>query len=126
MLAGKPSVSLDLIGRVDPEIDVPALREAYVERQVRRQKLRELRNDGQKADPATVRVEPDEYAGYLTEAYRAEMAKRLQKGPAPAKPPTVDEMEAALAESAPVDAAGLTQLAQARVQAVRGYLAGIV
>ena len=33
-------------------------------------------------------------------------------------------MEAALAESAPVDAAGLTQLAQERVQAVRGYLVG--
>ena len=121
MLAGKPSVDLDLIGRVDPKIDVPALRDAYVKQMVKAQKLKDLARQGRSNDPVSVVVAPEEYALYLTDAYGEIVAKG---GPASAKPPTWAEMESALAEHAQIDTARLQQLAQARAQAVRKYLEG--
>ncbi len=119
MLAEKPSIDLDLIGRVDPEIDTPALRDAVVAQAVKAEKLKDLASQGRRDDPATVVVVAAEYERYLADAYRA-IAKPV---PGAAKPSRA-EMEAALAEHAAIDLARLQQLAQDRAQAVRTYLDG--
>lgn len=71
MLTEKPSIRLDLIGRVDPAKDTSGLGDAYVERLVRQQKLKDVIGQGESIDPMSVKVEPAEYSKYLTRAYKA-------------------------------------------------------
>ncbi|MDF3086720.1 DUF748 domain-containing protein, partial [Burkholderia sola] len=60
MLTEKPSIRLDLIGRVDPAQDTPGLRDAYVERLVRQQKLKDVVGQGESIDPMSVKVDKAE------------------------------------------------------------------
>lgn len=121
LLAEKPSLNLNLIGRTDPDVDAPALREAHVKQLVVRQKIREMRDQGWRPDEASLTVRDAEYPRLLAEVYAA--ARRsgsLADTPANAG---VTEMEQALAETAATDAAAYTRLAQARAEAVRAHLA---
>lgn len=121
LLAEKPSLNLNLIGRTDPEVDAPALREAHVKQLVVRQKVREMREQGWRPDEASLTIRDAEYPRLLAEVYAA--ARRsgsLAAAPANAG---VTEMEQALAETAATDAAAYTRLAQARAEAVRAHLA---
>jgi hypothetical protein len=70
MLTEKPSIRLDLIGRVDPAVDTPGLRDVYVDRLVRQQKLKDVIGQGESVDPMTVKVAPAEYDKYLTRTRR--------------------------------------------------------
>jgi hypothetical protein len=124
MLADKPSVTLDLIGRIDPATDLPGLRAAYVQQLVKKQKLGDVTGRGKSIDPATVKVEPSEYSKYLTNAYRAADFERPRNMIGFLKSLPDAEMEKALADHAPVTDSSLNQLAQARAQAVRQYLDG--
>ncbi|WP_459624392.1 DUF748 domain-containing protein [Burkholderia sp. 3C] len=126
LLAQKPSVRLDLTGRVDPARDLPGLREAYVERLVRQQKLKGVVGQGESVDPMTVKVAPDEYLKYLTEAYKAADFKKPRNLIGMQKTLPEADMKQALEAHAPADDAGLRALAQQRAQAVRQYLDGKV
>ncbi|KVL43423.1 AsmA family protein [Burkholderia territorii] len=124
MLTEKPSIRLDLIGRVDPEKDTPGLRDAYVERLVRQQKLKDVVGQGESIDPMSVKVEPAEYTKYLTRAYKAADFNKPRNLIGLQKTLPDADMKKALADHAPADDNALRALAQQRAQAVRQYLDG--
>ncbi|KVD74473.1 AsmA family protein [Burkholderia sp. ABCPW 14] len=126
MLAEKPAIRLDLIGRVDPVKDLPGLRDAYVDRLVRQQKLKDVVGQGESVDPMTVKVDPAEYTKYLTKAYKAADFKKPRNVIGLTKTLPDDDMKQAIADHAPVDDSSLRALAQSRAQAVRQYLEGKV
>ena len=123
-LADKPSIRLDLSARVDPAVDGPALRAAYVDRQVRIAKLRDQVGNGASVDPSTVKVSADEYSRYLEKAYKAADFKKPRNMIGLTKTLPDEEMKQALAENAPVDDAALRGLAQSRAAAVQEYFEG--
>ncbi|MEK8036798.1 DUF748 domain-containing protein, partial [Burkholderia contaminans] len=124
MLTEKPSIRLDLIGRVDPAKDTSGLGDAYVERLVRQQKLKDVIGQGESIDPMSVKVEPAEYSKYLTRAYKAADFKKPRNVIGLQKTLPDADMKKALAEHAPADDNALRALAQQRAQAVRQYLDG--
>ena len=123
MLTEKPSIRLDLIGRVDPARDT-SLGDAYVDRLVRQQKLRDVVGQGESIDPMSVKVEPAEYSKYLTRAYKAADFKKPRNVIGLQKTLPDADMKKALADHAPADDNALRALAQQRAQAVRQYLDG--
>ncbi|WP_054928428.1 DUF748 domain-containing protein, partial [Burkholderia sp. E168m22] len=124
MLTEKPSIRLDLIGRVDPAQDTPGLRDAYVERLVRQQKLKDVVGQGESIDPMSVKVDKAEYSKYLTRAYKAADFKKPRNLVGLQKTLPDADMKQALADHAPADDNALRALAQQRAQAVRQYLDG--
>ncbi|MCA8257470.1 DUF748 domain-containing protein [Burkholderia sp. AU31624] len=124
MLTEKPSIRLDLIGRVDPAKDTSGLGDAYVDRLVRQQKLKDVVGQGESIDPMSVKVEPAEYSKYLTRAYKAADFKKPRNVIGLQKTLPDADMKKALAEHAPADDNALRALAQQRAQAVRQYLDG--
>ncbi|WP_338640618.1 DUF748 domain-containing protein [Burkholderia pyrrocinia] len=124
MLTEKASIRLDLIGRVDPAKDTPGLRDAYVERLVRQQKLKDVVGQGESIDPMSVKVDPAEYSKYLTRAYKAADFKKPRNLVGLQKTLPDADMKQALADHAPADDNALRALAQQRAQAVRQYLEG--
>ncbi|RQU13564.1 DUF748 domain-containing protein [Burkholderia cenocepacia] len=124
MLTEKPSIRLDLIGRVDPAQDTPGLRDAYVERLVRQQKLKDVIGQGESVDPMSVKVDKAEYSKYLTRAYKAADFKKPRNLVGLQKTLPDADMKQALADHAPADDNALRALAQQRAQAVRQYLDG--
>ncbi|WP_269503391.1 DUF748 domain-containing protein [Burkholderia sp. IMCC1007] len=124
MLTEKPSIRLDLIGRVDPAKDTPGLRDAYVDRLVRQQKLKDVVGQGESVDPMSVKVDPSEYTRYLTRAYKAADFKKPRNLVGLQKTLPDADMKQALAEHAPADDNALRALAQQRAEAVRQYLDG--
>ncbi|WP_322054530.1 DUF748 domain-containing protein [Paraburkholderia bannensis] len=125
-LDDKPSIKIDLIGRVDPAVDTPALREQYVDHLVRLQKVKDTVGNGESVDTSEVKVDQKEYEKYLTKAYKAGDFKKPHNMIGFTKSLPVDDMKQALAEHAPVDDATLRDLAQQRAQAVQQYFEGKV
>ncbi|MBR8058700.1 DUF748 domain-containing protein [Burkholderia dolosa] len=124
MLTEKPSIRVDLIGRVDPAKDMPGLRDAYVDRLVRQQKLKDVIGQGESVDPTSVKVDAAEYGKYLTRAYKAADFKKPRNLFGFQKTLPDDDMKKALADHAPADDNALRALAQQRAQTVRQYLDG--
>lgn len=125
-LADKPSVKIDLIGRVDPAVDEPALRNLYVDRLVRQQKLKDTIGKGESVDPMSIKVDPAEYESYLAKVYKAADFKKPRNFIGLTKSLPADEMKSALAEHAPINEASLRDLAQRRAQSVQQYFEGKV
>ncbi|WP_322007003.1 DUF748 domain-containing protein [Paraburkholderia tropica] len=125
-LDDKPSIKIDLIGRVDPAVDTPALREQYVDRLVRQQKVKDTVGNGESVDTSAVKVDPKEYNKYLEKAYKSGDFKKPRNMIGLTKSLPEDDMKQALAEHAPVDDATLRDLAQRRAQAVQQYFEGKV
>jgi hypothetical protein len=123
-LADKTSIRIDLTGRVDPAVDGPGLREQYVDRQVKQQKIKDVVGNGESVDLSTVTVDPKEYDKYLTKAYKAADFKKPRNFVGLTKSVPDDEMKSALAANAPIDDASERQLAQQRAQAVQQYFEG--
>ncbi|MEX3950038.1 DUF748 domain-containing protein [Paraburkholderia sp. EG287B] len=125
-LDDKPSIKIDLIGRVDPAVDTPALREQYVDRLVRLQKVKDTVGNGESVDTSQVKVDDKEYEKYLTKVYKDADFKKPHNMIGFTKTLPVDDMKQALADHAPVDDATLRNLAQDRAQAVQQYFEGKV
>jgi hypothetical protein len=123
-LADKPSVRMDLIGRVDPAIDEPGLRTQYVERLVKQQKIKDVVGNGESVDLSTVTIDPKDYDKYLTKAYKSADFKKPRNFVGLTKSVPDDDMKSALAANAPIDEGSLRQLAQQRAQSVQQYLDG--
>lgn len=123
-LADKTSVKMDLIGRVDPAVDEPALRTQYVDRLVKQQKIKDVVGNGESVDLSTVTIDPKEYDKYLTKAYKSADFKKPRNFVGLTKSLPDDEMKSAIAANAPIDDASLRQLAQQRAQSVQQYLDG--
>ncbi|CAG4898557.1 DUF748 domain-containing protein [Paraburkholderia gardini] len=125
-LVDKPSIRIDLIGRVDPATDVPALRTLYVDRLVKAQKIKDTVGNGESVDTSTITVDPKEYDKYLTKAYKDADFKKPRNFIGLTKSMPDDDMKNAIAEHAPIDDAALRNLAQRRAQAVQQYFDGKV
>ncbi|WP_201703539.1 DUF748 domain-containing protein [Paraburkholderia kirstenboschensis] len=123
-LGSKPSIKMDLIGRVDPKLDEPALRARYVDRLVKQQKIKDVVGNGQSVELSSVTVDPKEYDKYLTKAYKSADFKKPRNIVGLTKSMPDDDMKSALAANAPIDEASLRQLAQQRAQSVQQYLDG--
>jgi len=123
-LADKPSIRLDVTGRVDPKIDEPGLRSAWLDGQVKRAKVRDMSDNGENVDWSAVKVSSDDYDKYLTKIYKSADFKRPRNLIGMTKTVPDSDMKAALMQNAPVDDASLRDLAQRRAQAVKEYFDG--
>lgn len=120
-LQSKPSLTLDISGRVDPGVDENGLRKVMVDDLVRQAKADD---DGKHEDPATLQLTPDEYQHYLVRVYkRAKFPKPKNIiGLTKSQPP--EEMHQLLETNMPVDAEAMKQLAERRALAVQAWLKG--
>ncbi|SAK97611.1 DUF748 domain-containing protein [Caballeronia ptereochthonis] len=123
-LADKPSVSMDVMGRVDPKTDEPALRSAWVDSQVKRAKVRDMSSNGENVDWSTIKVSDADYDKYLTKVYKSADFKKPTNFIGMTKTLPDADMKAALTQNAPVDQGSLRDLAQRRAQAVQEYFDG--
>jgi hypothetical protein len=123
-LTDKPSIRMDLIGRVDPKVDEPALRTQYVDRLVKQQKIKDVVGNGESVDLSTVTVDRKDYDKYLAKAYKSGDFKKPRNFIGMTKTLPDDDMKGALEANAPIDDASLRQLAQQRAQSVQQYLDG--
>ncbi|MEW9582648.1 DUF748 domain-containing protein [Paraburkholderia sp. DGU8] len=123
-LADKPSIRMDLIGRVDPAVDEPALRTRYVDRLVKQQKIKDVVGNGESVDLSSVSVDAKDYGKYLTKVYKSADFKKPRNLVGLTKSLPDDDMKSALAANAPIDDASLRELAQQRAQSVQQYLDG--
>jgi len=124
-LADRPALRLDLIGRVDPALDAPALKQARLEREIKRQKVKASVGQGESVDLDTVTVTPEEYDQYLGRVYAATDLKDKPRnflGFAKALPP--DQMKRLLLDHMTITDADLARLATARATAVQQWFAG--
>jgi len=125
-LNDRPSLKLDVIGRVDPEADEAALRRAWLERRIRMAKAADTAGRGRKPDPDAVQVSAQERAEYLEEVYDdTDLKDKPRNFIGMAKSLPADQMEAMLLKAAPVSRQALRQLADARAQAVYEQLQAI-
>jgi len=121
-LKDRPALRLSIAGRVDPKEDREALRAVMLDRKVKMQKVKELRDRGESADVDTVKLTPDEYDKYLKMAYdQAKFQKpRNFLGLTKSLPP--DEMKKLMLANTDVTDADLKELANARALSVRRFL----
>jgi len=121
-LHDRPALKLEITGRVDPDSDREGTRHAYLDRQVRAQKIEDLRDQGSAVQMRDVSVAPNEYAKYLERAYKAEKFDKPRNvlGFAKSLPP--EEMEKLMLANAPAGDAELKALADRRAQNVKRYL----
>jgi hypothetical protein len=125
-LTDKPEVKLDLAGRVDPALDEPGLREAYLDHQIKLQKTKTFLGKGESIDPDTVTVAPEEYDKFLLRVYEAADFKRERNIIGMLKSQTSEVMKKLLLQNAPVTDADLQQLAQRRASIVQQWFDGKV
>lgn len=123
-LADKPSVRVDVTGRVDPKTDEPALRAAWVEGQVKRAKVRDMANNGENVDWNAIKISDADYDKYLTKVYKSSDFKKPTNFIGMTKGLPDADMKAALTKNAPVNEDALRDLAQRRAQAVQEYFDG--
>jgi hypothetical protein len=123
-LADKPSIKMDLSARVDPAVDEPGLRAAYVDRQVKLAKMKDASDDNPNISPSTISLSADEYTKFLTKAYKDADFKKPRNMIGLTKTLPDADMKAALAANAPIDEGALGALAQKRASAVKAYFDG--
>ena len=123
-LADKPSITLEISARVDPALDEPGLRAAYVDRQVRLAKMQDASEDNPNISPMSIPISADEYSKFLTKAYKNADFKKPRNLIGMTKSVPDADMKAALAEHAPVDEGALGALAQRRAAVVKQYFDG--
>ncbi|MDR3391111.1 MAG: DUF748 domain-containing protein [Sulfuriferula sp.] len=123
-LADRPSLKLDIAGRVDADSDSSGLRQLAFERLLKVQKLKQLVRDGVSVSSADdIRIEPGEYANYLKLAYKADkiadkpkILGLIDKDIPPA------QMEKLMLANIKISADDLRELAMKRAQATKEYL----
>lgn len=117
ILQKKPSLKLDIIGRIDPKFDENGLRKVMVD-----QLIQQEAGDG--VDLA--KLGPDDYNKYLKKAYRHGKFPKPRDliGLTKSQPP--DVMRKLLETNVPVNADALRHLAERRADAVRAWLHGKV
>ncbi|GAB2547650.1 DUF748 domain-containing protein [Rhodanobacter koreensis] len=123
ILTEKPSLNLDIIGRVDPQFDENGLRKVMMQEQVAHEMAKD--RGGDENDVAALsKLSPDDYNKYLTKAYKhAKFSKpRDLIGLTKSQPP--DVMEKLLQTNVQVDQDALRHLAERRADAVRQWFRG--
>lgn len=123
VLFERPSLTLDIVGHVDPEKDREGLRQELFRRKVAAQKARE---SARRAEPAVpldnVLVGPAEYPRFLERAYKEEKFPKPRNIIGLAKTLPVPEMEKLMLAHIAVTDDDLRQLAIARAKAAKEQL----
>ncbi|MES2489961.1 MAG: DUF748 domain-containing protein [Pseudomonadota bacterium] len=125
-LTSRPALRLDIIGRADPALDKPGLREAMVAQRVKRQMVRDVVGKGDSIDTSKLQVPPESYNKYLELAYKAETFAKPKNfiGLAKSLPPA--EMKKLMLTNMLVTDQDLRGLADQRAEIVRQQLASTV
>jgi len=131
-LADRPSLRLEISGRIDPATDMAGAQRAWLDARVAEQKSRDLRSSARQggvADDseegeqgAKVTVSQQEYPKYLEAVYKRASFKKPRNVIGLAKSLPTQEMEKLLLENAPVTNVELRQLAEQRALAVKQSL----
>ena len=122
-LSEKPSLKLDITGFVSPEADREGLKQYFLQRKVKAQKLNDLVKKGSPAVPVDeIVVAPEEYEKYLTMAYRAEPFPKPRNFIGLVKSLPVPEMEKLMLTHIKVGDEELRQLAARRANTVKDAL----
>jgi len=122
-LNNRPSLNLEILGRVDPATDLEGLKQVSIERKVKAQKLKDLARKGQAPRSIDeVQVDRSEYAQYLKAAYGEESFPKPRNVIGLARDLPVPEMEKLMMQHAQASDDDLRQLANRRAQAVRDAL----
>lgn len=131
-LNDRPSLRLEISGRIDPATDADGARRVWLDQRVADAKQRDLRRSAQSGDQAEegeggeqgarITVSKQEYPKYLEAVYKRESFKKPKNfiGLNKSLPPA--EMEKLLLENAPVTDAELRALADQRALAVKQSL----
>ncbi|MEN8140669.1 MAG: DUF748 domain-containing protein [Thermodesulfobacteriota bacterium] len=118
-----PALKLEVTGFFDPVQDRAALRQMDFDRQLRRQKLKEVsRQQGSDGAQEELRVEPEEYERYLEMAYKAATFKRPRNFIGILKKQEPAEMARLINEHIVISDDELLQLGQTRALAIKEYL----
>jgi uncharacterized protein involved in outer membrane biogenesis len=122
-LYDRPALRLEVTGLTEPVADREGLRQAALERAVKREKLRDLVKHGGTAPSLdAVTVEPAEYEKCLTRAYRHGKFPKPHNFLGITKAEPVAEMERRLLASLEPGPDDFRELAAARARAVQDYL----
>ena len=122
-LDNRPSLSLELTGRVDPASDLEWLKRVGIERKAKAQKLRELVRAGEaQRSVDDIQFEKDEYQKYLKAAYGEESFPKPRNLIGLAADLPVAEMEKLMMQHAKDTDDDMRHLANQRAQAVRDAL----
>lgn len=122
-LNDRPSLKLEIDGRVDVERDREGLKRALMEGLVRTQKRNDMVRKGVEAGSADdVVVEAKEYPALLARAYRAEKFPKPRNLVGLVKDLPVEEMEKLILTNITVSDDDLRALATRRAQVVRDWL----
>jgi len=126
-LADRPALKLDIIGRIDPELDRPGLREAELAARVRAEKVRETAGKrDEEAPAAAVAVEPEEYERYLEAVYKAADFPKPRNAIGLVKSLPAEEMTKLLLANIEIADDDLATLAERRAEAARAVLAASI
>ncbi len=119
-LQQRPAIRVDILGRVDPNVDRDGLREAILTRHISEQKIEAVGSAAGSGD--AVELTPAEYDKYLARVYTAAKFPKPSNflGMDKSLPP--DEMKKLLLANTEVTDKALQQLANARAGAVRKSL----
>ncbi len=122
-LNNRPSINLELTGRVDPASDLEGLKRVGIERKAKAQKMRELVRQGQaQRSLDDIQFDKDEYPKYLKAAYGEESFPKPRNLVGLAVDLPVAEMEKLMMQHAKATDDDMRQLASQRAQAVRDAL----
>jgi len=122
-LSEKPSLKLEIAGYVSPEADREGLKQYFLQRKVKAQKLNDLVKKGSPAVPLDeIVVEPGEYEKYLTLAYRAEPFPKPRNFIGMVKSLPVPEMEKLMLTHIKAGEEDLRQLSARRANTVKDAL----
>jgi len=131
-LEERPSLKLEISGRIDPATDADGARRVWLNQRIAEAKQRDLRRSAQAGaqaeegeggeQGANVTVSPQEYPKYLEAVYKRESFKKPRNfiGLTKSLPPA--EMEKLLLENAPVTDTELRALADQRALVVKQSL----
>lgn len=90
------------MGRVDPKVDEPALRTAWLDQQVKRAKVRDMSDNGENVDWSSIKVSDADYDKYLIKVYKSADFKKPTNFIGMTKSVPDDDMKAALTKNAPI------------------------
>lgn len=124
-LNDRPSLKLDIIGRVDPAQDRDGLRQTRLDHLVKAQKVKAVVGHGESIDVDSITVEPAEYDKYLEKAYKADKFDGKPKNLIGfTKSIPADQMKALMLKHMTITDQDLRDLANQRAEAVRQWLDG--
>jgi uncharacterized protein involved in outer membrane biogenesis len=120
-LHDRPSLKLEIEGYVDPEKDREGLRQYIFNREVKMQKWKDMKKEGQSVSVDEVVVGRDEYPKYLKKAYKAAKFPKPRTFLGFAKSLPAPEMEKLMLTNIKVTDDDLRALASRRAMAVKDY-----